>query len=94
LHFSRQFRLDRGSIPAELPGFALRINHSSEVSRYRNGMERFSALALGLLRDQRGATAIEYGFIALLVSTAAIAGLKLIGPAVQGIFTSIAPWLL
>lgn len=56
-------------------------------------MERFSALALGLLRDQRGATAIEYGFIALLVSTATIAGLKVIGPAVHAIFAGIAPWL-
>ncbi len=56
-------------------------------------MERFSALALGLLRDQRGATAIEYGFVALLISTATIAGLKLIGPAVQGMFASIVPGL-
>lgn len=56
-------------------------------------MERLSALALDFLRDRRGATAIEYGFVALLVSTAAIAGLRVIGPAVQGIFASIAPWL-
>lgn len=54
-------------------------------------MERFSALALDFLRDRSGATAIEYGFVALLISTAAIAGLKLIGPAVQAMFASILP---
>lgn len=54
-------------------------------------MERVSSLALDFLRDRRGATAIEYGFVALLISTAAIAGLKLIGPAVQAMFASILP---
>jgi Flp pilus assembly pilin Flp len=56
-------------------------------------MERFSALALGLLRDQRGATAIEYGFIALLISTVTIVGFRVIGPAVQAMFLSIVPGL-
>lgn len=56
-------------------------------------MERFSALALGLLRDQRGATAIEYGFVALLISTATIVGFRVIGSAVQAMFASIVPGL-
>ena len=36
-------------------------------------------------RDERGATAIEYGLIALLVSTMIIAGAKLTGCATNGL---------
>ncbi|MFZ0694579.1 MAG: Flp family type IVb pilin [Alphaproteobacteria bacterium] len=38
------------------------------------------------LRDERGATAIEYGLIAGLVSVAAIAALSAMGTSLQGIF--------
>ncbi|MCR9268332.1 MAG: Flp family type IVb pilin [Alphaproteobacteria bacterium] len=45
---------------------------------------------MGLLntfaRDERGATAIEYAMIGVIVSIAAIAGLSIIGPAVMGMF--------
>ena len=47
-------------------------------------MERFSALALDFLRDRRGATALEYGFIAFLVSIAAITAITTIGPLLHG----------
>lgn len=40
------------------------------------------------LRDQRGATAIEYSIIAVLVSIAGIGALAIIGPAVMDMFTS------
>lgn len=39
--------------------------------------------------DESGATAIEYGLIAALVSVVIIAGLQLIGPRLSNAFTSI-----
>lgn len=36
------------------------------------------------LRDERGATAIEYSIIAALISITIIGGLTLIGPAIMG----------
>ncbi len=40
--------------------------------------------------DESGATAIEYGLIAALVSTAAIAGLTAMGNSLQLLFGSVA----
>lgn len=56
-------------------------------------MERFFALALDFLRDRRGATAIEYAFIASLISIAAVAALLEIGPALNAKFAGIVPSL-
>lgn len=42
------------------------------------------------LKDEEGATAIEYGLIAGLVSIAIIAGLTLISPELSRIFNAIA----
>jgi Flp pilus assembly pilin Flp len=56
-------------------------------------MERLSALALAFLRDQRGATALEYGMIAFFVSIAAIATIRQIGPLVDAKYASILPGL-
>jgi pilus assembly protein Flp/PilA len=42
-----------------------------------------------LLRDESGATAIEYGLIAALVSVVIIAGLNVVGPAINNTFTNI-----
>ncbi len=39
-----------------------------------------------LLKDESGATAIEYGLIAALVSVAAIATLQLLGESLRDIF--------
>ncbi len=41
------------------------------------------------LKDESGATAIEYGLIAALVSVAAIAGFQAVGTSLDGIFTDI-----
>lgn len=57
------------------------------------GMERFSALVLEFLRDSRGATALEYGFIAFFVSIAAIATIRQIGPLLDAKYASILPGL-
>jgi pilus assembly protein Flp/PilA len=46
-------------------------------------------LARELYRDQSGATALEYGLIAALVSVAAIGALTQLGSALVGIFSQI-----
>ncbi len=42
------------------------------------------------LTDERGATAIEYGLIAALISIVIIASLKLLGTKLSGTFAGIA----
>ena len=44
----------------------------------------------GLLRDQRGATAIEYGLIAALISVACIIAFLMLGLNLATFFTTIA----
>jgi pilus assembly protein Flp/PilA len=51
---------------------------------------RFFGPLLGLLRDEHGATAIEYGLIAALIAVAAIAGFTAVGSSLQGIFSTVA----
>lgn len=46
-----------------------------------------------LLRDESGATAIEYGLIAALVSVAAIGALQAMGGSLETIFTSVSTTL-
>ena len=41
------------------------------------------------LGNKAGATAIEYGLIAALVSVVIIAGLNILGPALSGAFTKV-----
>lgn len=43
-----------------------------------------------LLRDESGATAIEYGLIAALISVVIISAVTLVGSKLQGVFSSIA----
>jgi pilus assembly protein Flp/PilA len=45
---------------------------------------------LNFLRDERGATAIEYGLIAALISIGIIAGAKTIGSTVSTTFSNVA----
>ena len=42
------------------------------------------------IKDESGATAIEYGLIAALIAIAMIAGAKAVGGAVNGKFTEVA----
>ncbi|HPF46294.1 MAG: Flp family type IVb pilin [Emcibacteraceae bacterium] len=42
-----------------------------------------------LRKSEKGATAIEYGLIAALISIAGIAGMKAIGPQLQTTFSSV-----
>jgi pilus assembly protein Flp/PilA len=41
------------------------------------------------LRDENGATAIEYGLIAALVAVAAIVGFNALGTSLNGVFNSV-----
>jgi pilus assembly protein Flp/PilA len=43
-----------------------------------------------LLRDEDGATAIEYGLIAALIAVAAIAAFQLVGTNLSAIFNTVA----
>ncbi len=42
-----------------------------------------------IIKDESGATAIEYGLIAALVSVAAIAALTTLGTSLSGVFTLV-----
>jgi pilus assembly protein Flp/PilA len=42
-----------------------------------------------LVKDESGATAIEYGLIAALVAVAAIVGMTALGTSLNGIFTNV-----
>jgi pilus assembly protein Flp/PilA len=44
---------------------------------------------LSLLRDDCGATAIEYGLIAALIAVAAIAGMSAVGSGLTGLFNTV-----
>jgi len=43
-----------------------------------------------LLRDESGATAIEYGLIAALISVVIISAVTMVGTKLSGVFNSIA----
>jgi pilus assembly protein Flp/PilA len=47
------------------------------------------SLLTAIARDESGATAIEYGLIAALVAIAAMGGMRLLGTALNSIFTSV-----
>ena len=54
--------------------------------------ERFSrnSVVTRLLRDDSGATAIEYGLIAALIAVAAIVAMQAVGTSLISIFTTVA----
>ena len=48
---------------------------------------------IGFFKDENGATAIEYGLIAALVSVACIAALTAVGEDLDALFTSVSSHL-
>ena len=52
--------------------------------------ERARQLARSWLRDRSGATAIEYGLVAGLVSVMIVTGTRMIGTAIAGFFMQVA----
>ena len=55
-------------------------------------MSKHSVL-MRLVRNEEGATAIEYGLIAALIAVAAIAAFQLVGTNLSAVFNSIATQL-
>lgn len=55
----------------------------------KQALSRFA----GLLRDERGATAIEYALIAVLISIAIVATATQIGTSLSGLLAAILPGL-
>ena len=51
---------------------------------------RYFNLVVDLLRDEGGATAIEYAFIAGLISIAAVAAFNTIGANLNAVFSTVA----
>jgi pilus assembly protein Flp/PilA len=59
-----------------------RVNYNQEQELEMNKVLRF-------LKDKSGATAIEYGLIAALISITIVAGANIAGPALDELFTTI-----
>jgi len=49
-----------------------------------------NSLLTNLLRNDAGATAIEYGLIAALIAVAAIAAFQLVGTSLTSVFNTVA----
>jgi pilus assembly protein Flp/PilA len=52
-----------------------------------------NSLLTNLMRDEAGATAIEYGLIAALIAVAAIAAMQLVGTSLTSTFNNVASQL-
>jgi pilus assembly protein Flp/PilA len=48
------------------------------------------AIVSGVMRDENGATAIEYGLIAALISVVIISAITALGTSLSGTFSSVA----
>lgn len=60
---------------------------------YRSGMKQLLSSFAGLLRDERGATAIEYALIAVFISIAIVTAATQIGVNLIQLFSGILPGL-
>ena len=46
----------------------------------------------GMMRDETGATAVEYGFLAALIAVVIIAGVQFVGEQLLAIFNEVLAW--
>ena len=60
---------------------------------YRSGMKQLVSSFAGLLRDERGATAIEYALIAGLISIAIVTATTQIGVNLVELLSGVLPGL-
>jgi pilus assembly protein Flp/PilA len=66
-------------------------NHNSGVAHLTlGGMTVMRKLFTNLLADESGATAIEYGLIAALISVVIIAAITTVGTKLSGTFSAVA----
>lgn len=56
-------------------------------------MKQLAASFVRFVRDERGATAIEYTMIASLIALVIVGALMLLGERVRGLFESVLPGL-
>ena len=56
-------------------------------------LQRFQFSMRGILQDEQGATAIEYGLIAALVAVAIFAGANALGGALNDLLNNIATFI-
>ena len=61
--------------------------------RFFNQTMQDDSVLMRLLRDDAGATAIEYGLIAALIAVAAIAAMSLVGTSLTSTFNNVASQL-
>ena len=59
----------------------------------KTGMDNMCNIFKTFIRDESGATAIEYGLIAALVSVAAVTALTNVGTSLDVMFTSVSTTL-
>lgn len=72
--------------------FLLFLNHFRAISSpgfLLTGGFRMFGTVKSFIKDESGATAIEYGLIAALVSVAAIAALTALGDSLETMFTNV-----
>jgi pilus assembly protein Flp/PilA len=79
--FPRRFRIDTASQPF--------VYLSSALSRRRNQKGMTMTKFIKLIRNSKGATAIEYGLIAALIAVAAIAAMQSVGSKLGDTFNNV-----
>ena len=75
------------------PGFEIIRVFREERSGNLSGWRVFMTVIKAFLSDESGATMIEYGLVAALVSVAAIAALIILGTSLDAIFQYVAAQL-
>jgi pilus assembly protein Flp/PilA len=65
--------------------------HHSDLIRFNIHYDREESMRkmIGFLKNEEGATAIEYGLIASLIAVAIVGVLVTLGPKLSGVFTTV-----
>jgi pilus assembly protein Flp/PilA len=83
----------RGILVKRQPMLILSQRHKCYLSVAKRGSENGADEMLPILRklarDEDGATAIEYAFIAMLIAMVIIAGVTSVGTSLQGVFRDV-----
>jgi pilus assembly protein Flp/PilA len=61
-----------------------------ELTQFKEGRITMITIAKKFLKDESGATAIEYGLIAALIAVVIVGGVTLIGTNLSALFTGVA----
>jgi pilus assembly protein Flp/PilA len=65
----------------------------AQRERTEEMLQQSRSFMRGVLRDEQGAAAIEYGLLAALVGVALFAGAQLLGTSLDSLFTDISSFL-